>query len=114
MRRLLPALLLLSCAGGAGSAAAPPPAKGDLPAGARLRIGSPGPPHGGLVRAACSSPAGKLLASAGHDRLVSVWDAATGKDRFRFAGHAADVTCLSFAPDGQTLLSGSSDGTARV
>src|SRR5207253_1255104 len=30
------------------------------------------------------------------------------------AGHTSDVTCLSFAPDGSTLASGSSDGTVRI
>lgn len=113
MRRSLSALLLLASP---LFAAAPPVPRGadDLPAGARLRLGSPRLRHGGLIRWVAVSPDGKRIASAGHDRAVSLWEVHSGKERFRLLGHRSDVTCLSFAPDGRTLASGSSDGTVRL
>src|SRR5439155_20172219 len=83
-------------------------------AGVRLRHGSPRLRLVWLVRWVSITPDGKRLASAGHDRTVSVWDLPSGKERFRLSGHGGDVTCLSFAPDGKTLASGAADGTVRV
>src|SRR4051812_8759772 len=111
MTRLLAALALLLPI---SLHAAAPPAPDDLPRGARLRIGSPRLRHGGPARGLAFSPDGKSLASASHDRTVSVWDVPSGKERLRLTGHTGDVVCLSFAPDGATLASGSRDGTMRV
>src|SRR4051812_13691687 len=78
------------------------------------RLGTADLRHGGVVRSLAFSPDGKLLASAGHDRLVSLWSVATGKELARCAGHEADVTCVSWSPDGRTLVSGADDGTVRL
>jgi hypothetical protein len=43
------------------------------------------------------------LASAGRDRTVKVWDAATGKCLATLVGHTQIVNALAFSPDGQTL-----------
>ena len=45
---------------------------------------------------------------------MKLWDAATGKLRVSLEGHTARVTCLAVSPDGQTLASGSIDGTIRL
>src|SRR5205823_1199222 len=45
---------------------------------------------------------------------VRLWDSVTGKSLFEHVAHDSFVLSLSFAPDGKTLVSGSSDGTVRV
>lgn len=60
------------------------------------------------------SPDGALLAAANLDRTISLWDAATGKERHRLKGHTLSVYDILFAPDSQRLLSSGGDGTVRV
>jgi WD40 repeat protein len=43
-----------------------------------------------------------------------VWDAKTGQERRVLRGHAGEITGCAFSPDGQTILSGSSDQTLRL
>jgi RNA polymerase sigma factor (sigma-70 family) len=62
------------------------------------------------VRALAFSPDGKWLASAGSDTIVTVWEAATGKEVLRLAGHDAAVSSLAFSPDGRKLFSYGADG----
>jgi len=45
---------------------------------------------------------------------VTLWDIATGKERFRLSGHEGSIQAVSVSPDGHFLLSGSEDLTARL
>jgi WD40 repeat protein/class 3 adenylate cyclase len=71
-----------------------------LPAGHTARIGR-----------LAFSPDGATLASGGDDRLVMVWDVATGRRRAVFNGHIGDVKGLAFSPDSATLYSSALDKT---
>ena len=69
--------------------------------------------HGGAVSALAFTRDGKTLIAASGDRLIRLWDPATGTERRRLEGHTAAVLSLALAPGGQRLASGSADGTVR-
>ncbi|MBW3540883.1 MAG: protein kinase [Planctomycetes bacterium] len=58
--------------------------------------------------------AGDCLAVSGDDDVIRLWDARTWQPLRQFTDRALDgVRCVSFAPDGRTLLAGGTDGTIR-
>jgi WD40 repeat protein len=58
------------------------------------------------------TPDGRILASAGEDLKVTLWQVATGRQLpSNLVGHAVGICSLAFAPDGRTLASGSRDST---
>ena len=70
--------------------------------------------HAGWLRSVAVSPDGRTLATCGADRVVHLWDAATGKKTAELTGHADDVFCVAFAPDGATLVSGDLLGVVKL
>jgi hypothetical protein len=60
------------------------------------------------------SPDGKLLASAGYDRLIKLWDAATGREIRSLRDHSDAVYGLSFKPDGSLLASAAADRAVKI
>src|SRR4051794_8981058 len=51
-----------------------------LPRGALARIGSARLSHGAQVNRLAFAPDGKILASAGQDRTIRLWQTSTGKE----------------------------------
>jgi WD40 repeat protein/serine/threonine protein kinase len=58
---------------------------------------------------------GRILASAGADPKVTLWQVATGRElASHLVGHAAAIASLALSPDGRALASGSHDGTVII
>jgi len=60
------------------------------------------------------SPDGQLLASGGKDKMIKLWDVATGRELRTLSGHRGWVRTIAFSPDGRWLASGSDDKTVRL
>ncbi len=60
------------------------------------------------------SPDGKLLATAGYDRVIRLWDVKTGKYLQKYPSHNGAVFDLAFSPDGTVLASASGDSTCKI
>jgi WD40 repeat protein len=76
-----------------------------LPAGVRLRLGTVRLRHADSIRAIAFSPDGKILASAGKDRVIRLWHPTTGKSLKELTGHTGIVVALAFSPDSKRLAS---------
>ena len=83
----------------------------DLAAGATIWWGAE--QHGPVLQVLARTPDGQRLATAAEDRVVRIWDAATGEVIGR-QEHAATVFGLRFAPDGQHLATAGADDTVGV
>jgi WD40 repeat protein len=59
------------------------------------------------------SPDGRRLAAGGDDKVVHIWDAATGKQLARCEGHTSKVLSIAFRQDGSRLVTAAHDGTVR-
>ncbi len=59
------------------------------------------------------SPDGRWVAVGGLDHTVRVFDADDGREHAVLRGHTQRVSSVAFDPDGDGLVSGSWDGTAR-
>ncbi len=70
--------------------------------------------HTAQVNAVAWSPDGRLLASAGDDNSVIVWEAASKTILTRFQAHTDVVQVVAWSPDGKHVASASIDHTVRI
>ncbi len=71
-------------------------------------------PHAEFVAALAFSPDGQTLATAAGDKVLRLWEVASGKELRRFTGHKDAVLAVAFSRDGKTLATGSADNTVRL
>jgi WD40 repeat protein len=67
--------------------------------------------HGESVLRLAYSPDGAILASAGADRVIKLWDAATLREKQAFEAQPDWVMGLALSADGRLLAAGRYDGT---
>ncbi len=72
--------------------------------------------HGARLSALKFSPDGALLATAGEDGSIAVWDAGTHAciARFKEGGHTAGISDIAWAPDSRSLASAGDDKTVCI
>lgn len=70
--------------------------------------------HQDLVQDLAFAPDGRLLAPAGYDRVLKLWDLATGKQLQTLRDHSDAVYGVAFSPDGRLLASAAADRAVKV
>ncbi len=70
--------------------------------------------HEGGASVVAWSPTGTEIFSAGADKIIRQWDAATGKPLRTLAGSPAAVTSFALSADGQRLLAVCGDQQVRI
>ncbi len=72
------------------------------------------PGHDDTLYAAVISPDRSVLATAGYDHRIQLWDVASRRKLRTLSGHNGAVFDLDFSPDGTLLASASADETIKV
>ena len=70
--------------------------------------------HKDCIYSVAWSPDGKLLASGSYDKMVKLWDVATGREVKNLQDHIDAVFAVAFSPDGKYLASGSQDRSVKI
>jgi WD40 repeat protein len=86
----------------------------DVASGQRQLLLVGGPGAGGAVNEADFSPDGTEIATASANRLATIYYSRDGRVISPLAGHSDAVTSIGFDAGGRTIVTGSSDGSARL
>jgi len=70
--------------------------------------------HDGPVESVVFHPTAHLMATAGGDNVVKLWDTDSHQCLATLVGHTEPVLCVAFHPTAPVLISGSADNTLKV
>ena len=70
--------------------------------------------HSDCIYGLAISPDGKTIATSSYDKLIKLWDAATGQEIRTLKDHIDAIYALDFSPDGKRLVSGAADRSIKV
>ena len=70
--------------------------------------------HKDAILSVAFSPDGSTIATGSYDKLVKLWDAATGKELRTLKEHSDAVYSVAFLPGGTELVSGAGDRTLKI
>jgi eukaryotic-like serine/threonine-protein kinase len=70
--------------------------------------------HSDLVTTLAYHPERNLLASAGYDKTIRLWDLDKSEQVLVLKGHSAHVSSIAFGPAGNLIASGGADRTVRI
>ena len=70
--------------------------------------------HRDVLYAAVFSPDENIIATAGYDRIINLWNAKSGEKIRELQGHNGAIFDLAFSPDGKVLVSACADETVKV
>ncbi len=70
--------------------------------------------HKDEINALDISTDGRILASAGSDKMIILWDLTTGKELKRLMGFEWKVTSVEFSSDGKYVVGGCNEGTTKL
>lgn len=60
------------------------------------------------------SPDGRRMATAGEDRVLQIWDTATGAPVSQLVPYEYRMTAVAFSPDGRQVVTANGDGSVRI
>lgn len=70
--------------------------------------------HSNTLSGLAFHPAGQLLATVGHDRILKVWRIATGELLYSIVAHRGWVRSVACSPDGKTIATVADDDQVRL